>query len=175
MQAKTNAVIAVILGLTLAACAPRPSIKSGDTSGAAGNGPTAEASKSEPDVRGTTMVAIPEVQTVHFDYDSAMLRSEARTTLKANARWLKQHQDVKVQVAGNCDERGTVEYNLALGQRRAASVRAYYVSLGVSARRIATISYGKERPLCQESNEQCWSQNRRAETLRAAPDSASTK
>lgn len=84
--------------------------------------------------------------------------------LKANAAWLKSNAKVEVQIQGHCDERGTVAYNLALGQKRARAVRDYYRTLGVSMRRMSTISYGKEKPGCQESNEDCWRDNRRAET-----------
>jgi len=75
----------------------------------------------------------------------------------------------RVQVAGRCDQRGTVAYNLALGQRRATSVRDYYIKLGVSGGRVATISYGKEDPVCEEASEECWSKNRTATTLKATP------
>ena len=171
---KTYRFALLTLAFSLAACANRATVKN---DAAAPNGPQQGAAdaKAEPDVRADTMVQIPEVHTVHFDYDSAFLNAQARALLAENSRWLKTHKEVKVQVAGNCDERGTVEYNLALGQRRAAAVRSYYVHSGVAGRRIATISYGKERPVCNDSNEACWAQNRRAETLRAAPNSASRK
>lgn len=123
------------------------------------------ASQSELNVRNDSMRSILEMKTIHFEYDSAFLKSEARAVLRANAAWLREHNDVRVQVAGHCDQRGTVEYNLALGERRAASIRDYYVHLGVPASSIATISYGKEKPLCQEMEETCWKQNRRGETL----------
>jgi peptidoglycan-associated lipoprotein len=121
----------------------------------------------QPDVRDANLRAVPELKTVAFAYDSDSLDEEARATLKSNAEWLKANSYIKVQVAGNCDQRGTTAYNLALGQKRADSVRSYYTELGVDSARIATISYGKERPLCSESAESCWSRNRRADTLEA--------
>jgi peptidoglycan-associated lipoprotein len=99
---------------------------------------------------------------IHFEYDSADLRDADRQVLSQNADFLKSHDYVKVTVEGHCDERGTVEYNLALGERRARNAYDYLVSLGVAADRLKTVSYGKEIPLCQESNESCWARNRRA-------------
>gem|GEM_PF-903573 len=105
-----------------------------------------------------------DLKSVPFDYDSAKLSDDALATLKANADILRSNTDLEVLVAGNCDERGTVAYNLALGQKRANQVRDYYVSIGVDRGRIATISYGKEQPLCTDSTEECWAKNRRAES-----------
>jgi peptidoglycan-associated lipoprotein len=99
---------------------------------------------------------------VHFDLDSAALGDEARATLEKHALWLQGHRDVKVTVEGHCDERGTVDYNLALGEQRARAAREYLVSLGVSAARLRVVSYGKERPLDPGNNEAAWARNRRA-------------
>ena len=98
---------------------------------------------------------------VSFDYDSSNLDADDQDTLKKQAAWLARYPNVILTVEGHCDERGTREYNLALGARRAASVKEYLTSLGVSAARLDTISYGKERPTCSESNEACWATNRR--------------
>jgi peptidoglycan-associated lipoprotein len=98
---------------------------------------------------------------VYFDFDKSFIRDDAKATMKANAEWLKANPKVKVRIEGNCDERGTKEYNQALGQRRAASAKKYLTDLGVSAKRISLISYGKEKPLCSESSEDCWQKNRR--------------
>jgi len=122
---------------------------------------------SEPPARDALMHPVAELKKVGFDFDSDYLGKEARATLAGNADWLKAHSALKVQVAGHCDERGTIAYNLALGQRRAEAVRDYYVMLGVSGDRVATISYGKEKPECAKHNEACWQRNRRAETLGA--------
>ncbi|HEY2071178.1 MAG TPA: peptidoglycan-associated lipoprotein Pal [Rhizomicrobium sp.] len=106
--------------------------------------------------------------TVHFDYDKYSIRDDDRGLLQRQAAWLAKYPAVRVSVEGHSDERGTEEYNLALGARRANAVKEYLVSLGVSAGRVETISYGKERPTCTESNEDCWSQNRRGVTVVSA-------
>jgi peptidoglycan-associated lipoprotein len=98
----------------------------------------------------------------YFDFDQSDLREDARSTLSTDAQWLKKHPSVQVLIEGHCDERGTAAYNLALGDRRANAAKEYLVSLGIDASRIKTISYGKERPFCTESNESCWQKNRRA-------------
>lgn len=102
---------------------------------------------------------------VYFGTDKHTLTSEARSTLKKQARWLKRHPDLNVVIEGHTDERGTREYNLALGARRANSVRNYLIALGVSADRIETVSYGKERPAVMGSNPKAWAKNRRAVTV----------
>lgn len=101
--------------------------------------------------------------TVYFEFDSSALGPEARRVLEDNARWLIDHPDVRIVIEGHCDERGTVEYNLALGARRAQAVRDYLVNLGVAADRIRTVSYGEERPAAPGHDEASWSRNRRAE------------
>ena len=99
---------------------------------------------------------------VHFAYDSYDLDTVARDVLAANAEWLKENPDARTEVEGHCDERGTIEYNLALGARRAKAVKDYLVTLGISPDRLATISYGEELPLCREPSEECYARNRRA-------------
>jgi peptidoglycan-associated lipoprotein len=103
--------------------------------------------------------------TVHFDYDKSDIKDDDRSTLQRQASWLQKYPQVRVTIQGNCDERGTREYNLALGARRANAVKEYLASLGVSGARVDTISYGKERPVCTESTEDCWAQNRRGVTV----------
>jgi peptidoglycan-associated lipoprotein len=98
---------------------------------------------------------------VFFDFDKSDLKPDARATIERWAAWLKQYPSVTVTIEGHCDERGTREYNIGLGERRSDSARRYLVALGVNPDRIATVSYGKERPVCVTSNESCWSQNRR--------------
>ena len=102
--------------------------------------------------------------TVHFDYDRYDIHDRDRAILQRQAAWLQKYPQVRVSIEGHCDERGTREYNLALGARRANAVKEYLVSLGVSSARVDTISYGKERPICTESTEDCWAQNRRGVT-----------
>ncbi|MGD9638953.1 MAG: peptidoglycan-associated lipoprotein Pal [Alphaproteobacteria bacterium] len=102
---------------------------------------------------------------VFFSFDRYSLDSKAKTALKTQAEWLAKYADKKVTVEGHADERGTREYNIALGERRANSVKKYLISLGVAADRISTVSYGKERPAVMGSNEAAWAQNRRAVTV----------
>lgn len=102
------------------------------------------------------------VQDIFFDYDTADLRNDAQATLSKDAAYLNSHPDIKIVIGGYCDERGSNEYNLALGQNRAESARNALVSAGVAATRVRVISYGKEKPFCSESTEDCWQQNRRA-------------
>jgi peptidoglycan-associated lipoprotein len=99
---------------------------------------------------------------VFFGFDKSDLTPEARATLDRQAAWLKKYANVKVTVEGHCDERGTREYNLALGERRATAAKNYLVADGISADRVKTVSYGKERPAVLGSNETAWAQNRRA-------------
>jgi peptidoglycan-associated lipoprotein len=102
---------------------------------------------------------------LHFAFDSYDLSYEARDTLQANALWLQSNPQARLEIEGHCDDRGTNEYNLALGARRARAARDYLVTLGISAERLSTISYGEELPLCREQTEGCWQQNRRAHFL----------
>jgi len=99
---------------------------------------------------------------IHFDFDKSEIREQDRAVLSKNADALKRFDFLRVTVEGHCDERGTVEYNLALGERRARAAYDYLVSLGVPADRLKTVSYGKEVPVCQVSSEECWQRNRRA-------------
>lgn len=98
---------------------------------------------------------------VFFDFDKSDLTPDSRATVERWAAWLKQYPSVTVTIEGHCDERGTREYNIGLGERRADATRRYLVALGVNPDRVGTVSYGKERPVCVTSNESCWSQNRR--------------
>src|SRR4030043_276005 len=102
---------------------------------------------------------------IHFDFDKYDIRPADMETLKENAALLKKHPDVKIQIEGHCDERGTVEYNLALGERRANSAKKYLISLGISPDRISTISYGEERPLDPGHHEEAWAKNRRGHCI----------
>ena len=99
--------------------------------------------------------------TVHFAYNEYNVEDQDKSTLQKQATWLNRYPGVQITIEGDCDERGTREYNLALGARRANAVKEYLVSLGVNTARLQTVSYGKERPLCTESSEDCWAQNRR--------------
>ena len=102
------------------------------------------------------------LEEIHFDFDKSDIRDADRPILSRNADNLKKFDFIRVTIEGHCDERGTVEYNLALGERRAKAAHDYLVSLGVPAERLKTVSYGKEIPVCHEASEDCWARNRRA-------------
>ena len=101
------------------------------------------------------------IKDIYFDYDKSDIRTEDQSSIQADASFLQQHANISFTIEGHCDERGSTEYNLALGDKRAASVKNALVAAGVSADRIKTVSLGKEKPFCTESNEACWQQNRR--------------
>jgi len=108
-----------------------------------------------------TFAENPGVEPIYFDFDRYEIRPGDARTLEADAAWLKTN-DVQILIEGQCDERGTDEYNLALGDRRARATKNHLVALGIAADRISTVSYGKERPVCTEQSEACWALNRRA-------------
>ena len=147
--------------LLLAACASDNTDKGG-AAGAAGANTPATAS-AQPGSREDFQQNVGD--RVFFDFDKSEIKAEGRTTLQRQADWLKKYPNVTVTVEGHCDERGTREYNLALGERRASAVKKMLVALGVAANRVSTISYGKERPAVVGSNEAAWAQNRRGVTV----------
>jgi len=102
-----------------------------------------------------------EAEGIYFDFDKAEIKAEAKAILEKKAAWLRANSSYKVRIEGNCDERGTNEYNLALGDRRAKAAQKYLNALGISMDRMSTISFGEEKPVCTEKNEKCWSKNRR--------------
>jgi peptidoglycan-associated lipoprotein len=116
-----------------------------------------------PPVEEKPMISESQFQTVYFDFDKYNLRSDAKAALDANAALLKQFTDVIVRIEGHCDERGTVEYNLSLGEKRARSTMEYLAGLGIDAGRLSIVSYGEERPAVSGSDEGAWAKNRRAE------------
>jgi len=152
--------LSLIAGLVLlAACAQTPSGTGTGTGTGAGTTATAVAPGSPQDF-------VQNVgDRVFFDFDKSVIKPEGRTTLQRQAEWLKKYPNVTVTIEGHCDERGTREYNLALGERRATAVRNALVALGIPAARTKTISYGKERPAVLGSNEAAWAQNRRGVTV----------
>ena len=124
----------------------------------------AEAARKAEEERAAKEAAARKTNSLHaiyFDFDRSVIRDDAKPVMKANAEYLKAHPKAKVRIEGNCDERGTIEYNQALGQRRAASAKQYLTDMGISARRISLVSYGKEKPVCSESVEECWQKDRR--------------
>jgi peptidoglycan-associated lipoprotein len=108
-----------------------------------------------------------DVRDAYFDYDKADIRPDARDALSKTADFLKGHPNIKATIEGHCDERGSTEYNLGLGDRRANAVKQYLVSLGVSANNLTTVSFGKEKPFCTDHKEPCWQQNRRGHFVKA--------
>jgi len=159
-----------ILALALTGCPPKKQVKKPEEQ------PTKEEQQEppkpaeEPSLRGKDYKEVPEIAIVYFDLDQATLRADARDVLEKNYEIFKQHDDWEALVEGHCDERGTTEYNLGLGQKRAAVIRQYYMTLGINGARIATISYGKESPICTEHTEDCWSKNRRGATKVRVPE-----
>lgn len=108
-----------------------------------------------------------EVRDAYFDLDKADIRADAREALSHDAEFLRNYPSLKVTIEGHCDERGSTEYNLGLGDRRAAAVKQYLISQGISADRLSTVSFGKEKPFCTSSNEECWQKNRRGHFVKA--------
>ena len=162
--------ISIFLVLFVAACATKPK----DSADASGSGTTssdsAEGTITETTgsgiVSGSQEDLIVNVgDRVFFGYDSADLDSDALELLQDQVAWLKQNSNVSVTIEGHCDERGTREYNLALGEKRAQAVKNYLIGLGVNPDRVSTISYGKERPAVVGSNDGAWAQNRRSVTI----------
>jgi peptidoglycan-associated lipoprotein len=153
----------------LAACETTPESKMGSTTnattsqqGQAPQSPPSGAAASNMPVAGSQEDLDLKIGSlIYFDFDKFDLKPEARSTIEKWSQWLQQNPNITVTVEGHCDERGTREYNLGLGERRATAARNYLIALGVNANRVGTISYGKERPVCVTSNEACWSQNRR--------------
>jgi len=130
--------------------------------------PTAPSSPSSPSTatpRPSEFEANEHLKDIHFDFDRSDVRAGDAKILDANAAWLKTHQNEAVLIEGHCDERGTNEYNLALGERRAKAAMTHLAGLGVQSSRITLVFYGKERPVCTEHNETCWARNRRAHFL----------
>ena len=166
-----------LLVFFLAACSTTPK----DTADSSGSGSSSSSSDVSSSGEGTITETSPESASiepgsqedlivnvgdrVYFDYDSSELTPDNQELLQEQVAWLKQYSDVSVIIEGHCDERGTREYNLALGEKRAQSVKNYIISLGISSDRISTISYGKERPAVVGSNNGAWAQNRRSVTV----------
>ncbi|WP_305046779.1 peptidoglycan-associated lipoprotein Pal [Geoalkalibacter sp.] len=170
------ALVLAALSLVFAGCAKKPvgtdasqaglgdGRAAGDVSGY-GDGSLRESAVGERDAYGRPGAAdiAAALERVHFEYDSYTLSQRAQETLTRNAAYLRANPDVKVLIEGHTDERGSDEYNLALGERRAQAVRNYLVTLGIAAERLSVISYGEELPLDPASNEDAWAKNRRAE------------
>jgi peptidoglycan-associated lipoprotein len=163
MSLRLTSMIAAVL-LIAAACESTP--ENTGTGAGTGGGSGSTMSTAQGPAPGSQEDLVVNVgDRVFFDLDRSTVRNDARATLDKQSAWLKQYPQVTVTVEGHADERGTREYNLALGNRRATSVKNYLVATGINPNRITTISYGKERPAVVGSNEQAWSQNRRGVTV----------
>jgi peptidoglycan-associated lipoprotein len=174
----------LVATLALTGCPPKKNLPIDDKT--ATEEPTAEDASATDAAAGVNDIQIaqdwteiPALETIRFDYDSVAIDDAARTSLKTNVAILKKlPTSVKIRVEGHCDDRGTIEYNIALGQRRANAVRQYYVTAGVNKSRLETISFGEERPLCTAATDECYAMNRRgatkvrnAEAITINPDS----
>lgn len=156
---KLHVIGAVAALAFLAACSSnKEAANTGTSSGTTATAPVGPVPGSQEDLVATAG------DRVFYDFNKSSLTDEAQATLGKQAAWLAKYPNVSVQVAGNCDDRGTKEYNLALGERRASAARDFLVAKGVAASRVTTISYGKERPTALGDNEQAWAQNRNAIT-----------
>ena len=166
--------ISIFIVLFVAACATKPK-DSADSSGSGSTSSSSDVSSEEGTITETTGSGIVSGSQedlivnvgdrVFFGYDSSDLDSDALELLQDQVAWLKQNSDVSVTIEGHCDERGTREYNLALGEKRAQAVKNYLIGLGINPDRVSTISYGKERPAVVGSNDGAWAQNRRSVTI----------
>jgi peptidoglycan-associated lipoprotein len=183
-MSKKSLVITILIlciGLIIMGCSKKtvvkeePSVKSEEAAKSEGKAPGKEPATKEQFEKSLVAERTPGIQgqvfessmfkDIHFNFDKYDIRPEDTAILKENAALLKRFSNVKIQIEGHCDERGTVEYNLALGERRANKTKDYLVSLGISTDRISTISYGKERPLDPGHSEEAWAKNRRAHTI----------
>ncbi|MBI2606931.1 MAG: peptidoglycan-associated lipoprotein Pal [Deltaproteobacteria bacterium] len=150
--------LAFLLALGAASCSKKQKADEGAESPAGGVG----SSDLAQDMSDSDTGRAAGLQTVHYAYDSSVLDSTAKGTLDENARILKEKSSLKVQIEGHCDERGGIQYNIALGERRASVAKAYLVDKGVGADRVTIISYGKEKPVDQGHSEESWAKNRRS-------------
>ena len=172
MKKRKYLAVSLLIALALAGCAGEEATKptAGDEKGAApaqtepatDKSATGAALSDQEKQRRAELLA---QRRVHFAFDSSTIDDEARAIIEAHAAHLVANPQIKLSLEGNCDERGTREYNLALGERRSQAVEKMMKVLGVAGNRIKTVSYGEEKPLCQEHNESCWRQNRRAEIV----------
>ena len=148
--------------LTALACATGLVVGCAHKPAANSNSPEVSGKAMTFDPEGSDSGNIPGLTTVHFAFNKSNLSSEARKILKQDAQWIEGRSNVDVQIQGNTDERGSEEYNMALGERRAKSVKHYLVGMGIASSRLSTISYGKERPLDPAHTKAAWAKNRRA-------------
>jgi len=165
MRGKLLSLMAVLLLVAACETTPEDSGASTDTGGSTASTDTSTTEPAGPVPGSQEDLVVNVGDRVFFGFDKYDLTAEAQDTLTRQANWLQQYPNVTVTIEGHCDERGTREYNLALGERRATAVKNFLVALGVDPARITTISYGKERPAVMGSDEASWAQNRRGVTV----------
>jgi peptidoglycan-associated lipoprotein len=163
-KAMTMAIASVVVMLVMASCSSKKPAAVGDANNPNANGigetPTgAGGGNTTGDFTGGHVGG--PLSDIHFGYNDSSIQDQDGSVLRSNASWLQAHPQARVQVEGYCDERGSEEYNIALGAKRAQAGKDYLATLGISDSRMSTISYGKELPLCTDHDESCWSQNRR--------------
>lgn len=163
MRSFVTLLLSVVLIAFITSCGKKPKVEEQTKTKTTDTGKTTAADTSKHGETSTISEKSERFTTVYFDFDRYNLRDDAKAGLKANVEIMKTEPGLKIQIEGHCDERGTVEYNLALGERRAKSVRDYMSSLGVNADRLSIISYGKERPAAFGHDEESWAKNRRAD------------
>ena len=149
------------IGVALAGCGCMQQQAKGEAPAPKAAEPVVAPPETKPEVPVAAPAAV-ELKDINFDFDKYNIRENDAAILKEDAAWFKANAGKKVKVEGHCDERGTVEYNLVLGQKRADSTKAFLTNLGIDGKLLDTVSYGKEKPLCPEHNEDCWAKNRRA-------------
>lgn len=152
---------ALIVAALLVSCTSKKKAD-GEGGGADGSAPDISSVNMNFDPVGSDSGTISGLNTIHFPYDQAILDESNKQKLNSNAEWVKTKGNIVVQIEGHCDARGSVEYNLALGERRAKAIKSYLVSLGVTADKLRVVSYGKEKPIATGESEEAYAQNRRA-------------
>ena len=157
----------LVMALALGGCSSKKKNAAGGEGANGGANPLGEGNEggtggsSLKNMQNGTLGANGPMSDIHFDYNDSTIRPQDGDILKANANWLSSNPSAHVQIEGHCDDRGSEEYNIALGARRAQAAKDYLATLGVSSDRMSTISYGKELPLCSDETDDCWAQNRR--------------
>lgn len=171
MQLLSYAMTAIIItGIMLSGCAKKAvqsemmgeELKNKEAVSAASEAPQTKPIKEQASQAKMKEAAVIAIGDIFFDYDRFSIRDDAKPILEDNARYLKANKNLKIVIEGHCDERGSAEYNIALGERRAGAAQKYLTDLGVDQSMISIVSYGKEKPFCADQNEQCWQENRRA-------------
>ncbi len=164
-RSKSKVLMIALAAATMLFAGCNKHVETSSDTGTSGSHSSSTTTPSTSRVSSSNNAAKPSATAVHFAFDSAALDGAARATLEAYAAWLNAKSSTKITIEGNCDQRGSREYNLALGQQRADSVRDYLTARGVNASNVDTVSFGEERPACSGSGEACWAQNRRGDIV----------